>query len=57
MSFLLLVTSERILAIGEAEVRDGDFFFTMHFVAHFVCNARRFDMSGMGVTGTIKQTT
>ena len=53
----MLVTLEPTLAIGEAEVKDGDFFFTMHFVAHFVCNARRFDRSGMGVTATIKQTT
>jgi len=35
MSFLLLVTLERTLAIGEGGVRDGDLFFTAHFVAHF----------------------
>jgi hypothetical protein len=36
MSFPLLVTLQRTLGIGEAEVRDADFFFTTHFVAHFV---------------------
>ena len=52
----MLVTLERTLAIGEAEVRDGDFFFTTHFVA-LCLNAKRFDRRMMGVTGTIRETT
>ena len=35
MRSLFFVTLERAIAIGEDEVRDGDFFFTAHFVAHF----------------------
>jgi len=52
----LLVTLERTLAIGEAEVRDGDFFFTTHSVA-LCLNAKRFDTRRLGVTKIITKTT